>query len=60
MRFLVWGTLPVGAIVGGVLGSVIGLRETIAVTFVGGSVAVFWLLASPVPAVRTMPTSTRD
>jgi len=60
MRFLVWGTLPIGAIVGGVLGSAIGLRETIAVTFVGGSLAVFWLLASPVPAVRSMPAIPRD
>jgi hypothetical protein len=56
MRFLVWGTLPLGAIFGGVLGTVLGLRETLAVGLVGGSMAVFFLLASPVPSVREMPT----
>lgn len=60
MRFLVWGTLPLGAIFGGVLGVVIGLRATLAVALAGGSIAVFWLLASPVPSVRTMPSRPRE
>lgn len=55
MRFLVWGTLPLGAIFGGVLGAVVGLRETLAISLVGGSTAVFWILASPVPSIREMP-----
>ena len=29
MRFLVWGTIPIGSLIGGVLATVIGLRETI-------------------------------
>ncbi len=29
MRFLVWGTIPIGSLLGGALGTVIGLRETI-------------------------------
>ena len=29
MRFLVWGTIPIGALAGGALGTWIGLRETI-------------------------------
>ena len=59
MRFLVWGTLPLGAIFGGVLGAVIGLRETLAVALVGGSTAVFFLLASPVLSVKEMPKPPR-
>ncbi len=60
MRFLVWGTLPLGALFGGALGTLIGLRPTLAVAFVGASTAVFWLLASPVPAVRTIPGAVRE
>ncbi len=55
MRFLVWGTLPLGALFGGALGTVFGLRPTLAVAFVGAATAVFWLLASPVPSIQTMP-----
>jgi MFS family permease len=29
MRFLVWGTMPIGAFVGGILGNTIGLRPTV-------------------------------
>jgi MFS family permease len=34
MRFLVWGTIPLGSLTGGALGSTIGLRETL---FVGAA-----------------------
>jgi MFS family permease len=34
MRFLVWGTIPLGSLVGGALGSTVGLRETL---FVGAA-----------------------
>ena len=36
MRFIVWGTIPLGAILGGALGSIIGLHETIIVGAIGG------------------------
>jgi Major Facilitator Superfamily len=35
MRFVVWGVLPVGALIGGLLGSVIGLRPTLWVGVAG-------------------------
>ena len=37
MRFLVWGTMPLGSLAGGALGSTIGLRETL---FVGATGAL--------------------
>ena len=40
MRFIVWGTIPIGAIVGGFLGGMIGLHETIWVAAIGGVVRV--------------------
>ena len=36
MRFLVWGTIPLGSLVGGALASTIGLRETLFVGAAGG------------------------
>jgi MFS family permease len=39
MRFLVWGTIPLGSLAGGALGSTIGLRETLFVGAAGGLLA---------------------
>ena len=39
MRFLVWGTIPLGSLAGGALGSTIGLRETLFVGATGGLLA---------------------
>ena len=55
MRFVVWGVLPVGALLGGILGSVLGLRATLWVGAAGQALAVVWLLASPLRVVRDFP-----
>ena len=52
-RFLVQGVIPVGALLGGALGTVLGLRPTIVIGAVGASVAVLPLFFSPLRAVRT-------
>jgi MFS family permease len=54
-RFVVWGVIPLGAVVGGVLASAIGLRETLFVSAAGASVAFIPLLFSPLRAVRRVP-----
>jgi MFS family permease len=56
VRFLVWGTMPIGGFIGGVLGATIGLRPTLWVAAAGSLAAFLWIRLSPVPAVRTMPT----
>jgi Na+/melibiose symporter-like transporter len=53
-RFLVTGVAPIGALLGGVLGTVIGLRLTLVVGAIGSIAAVFWVLFSPVPYVETL------
>lgn len=55
MRFLVWGTIPIGALTGGALGSFVGLRETIAIGAIGGSLAILWIVFSPQRHLRDMP-----
>ncbi len=60
MRFIVWGTIPVGTIAGGGLATWIGLRETIVVGAVGGGLAFLWLLLSPQRHLRDMPEPVDD
>jgi MFS family permease len=51
-RFVNYGTRPVGALLGGVLGGAIGLRETLWISVIGSSLGVLFLLFSPMPRVR--------
>jgi len=46
-RFLVWGVIPLGALTGGALASVVGLRATLFVGAIGISFAVIPILLSP-------------
>lgn len=55
MRTIVWGTLPLGAIFGGVLGDLIGVRNAIIVSLAGGAFAFLWVLYSPVRDIKKMP-----
>lgn len=55
MRWIVWGTLPLGAIVGGLLGSYLGLRTAIGLAVLGESLAFLWVLLSPVRSLQRIP-----
>jgi MFS family permease len=55
MRFVVWGVLPIGALIGGLLGTAIGLRPTLWIGAAGEAVAGVWLLASPMRSMRDFP-----
>jgi MFS family permease len=56
MRFMVWGTLPIGSFVGGILGNTIGLRPTLWVGAIGSLFAFIPPLFSPVRSLREIPT----
>jgi MFS family permease len=56
MRWFVWGTMPIGSVVGGIIGLNLGLRETLIIAGVGGSLAFVPLLFGPVWKIKTMPT----
>jgi MFS family permease len=56
MRFLVWGTLPVGSLVGGVLGQTLGVRQTLWVGAIGGMFAFIPVLLSPLRGMRELPS----
>ncbi len=55
-RLLVSGALPVGALLGGFLGSWIGLQLTLLVGAVGLLSTWLWVVFSPVPRLRELPT----
>jgi MFS family permease len=55
MRFIVWGTIPIGALLGGALGQLFGLWPTIAAMTVADLLAPAWVLFSPVRELRTQP-----
>jgi MFS family permease len=51
-----YGVRPLGALVGGALGSSLGIRETLLIAAVGGVLSVLWLLPSPIPRIREIAT----
>jgi MFS family permease len=55
MRFIVWGVMPIGMLIGGALGTAIGLRPTIAVGALGGLLGFIWPLCSPLRSLREHP-----
>ncbi len=55
MRFMVWGTMPFGALLGGSLGTALGLRPTLLIAGIGSLLPVGWVLWSPVRSLRAMP-----
>jgi MFS family permease len=60
MRFIVWGTLPLGSFVGGILATLLPLRTTILIGAVVASSAFLWLLVSPVRTLREIPSAARS
>jgi MFS family permease len=60
MRFIVWGTLPLGALIGGVLASRIGVRDTVIVGGIGCCLPFLPVLFSPVRAIEQMPEPVED
>lgn len=53
-----YGIRPVGAVVGGLLATLVGLRPTLLVAAVGGALSVLWLLPSPIPGIRSLGPDT--
>ncbi|MET0560160.1 MAG: MFS transporter [Gaiellaceae bacterium] len=60
MRFIVWGTIPVGTLLGGALATWIGFRETIVVAAIGGGLGALFLFFSPQRHLRDLPEPVED
>ncbi len=55
MRFLVWGTMPLGGLLGGWLATVFGLRDALWIAAAGSQLAPLWVLFSPLRGLRDVP-----
>ena len=55
MRTIVWGTIPVGAFVGGILGTAIGVVPTIIIGSVISTLAALWIFVGPVRRLKAQP-----
>ena len=60
MRFIVWGVMPIGSLLGGAIGTWVGLREAMWAGAVIGSTACLPVLLSPVRGLRDMPAPADD
>jgi Major Facilitator Superfamily. len=54
-RFVNYGIRPLGALVGGLAGSALGIREALFVATIAGTAGVLWLIGSPVLRLRDLP-----
>jgi MFS family permease len=50
-----YGVRPLGTTLGGILGTVIGVRSTLWIATVGALLGLAWLLPSPIPRLREVP-----
>jgi MFS family permease len=55
VRFIVWGTIPIGAVLGGALGQAIGLWPTLLSMALCSLLAPLWVVFSPVRQLRSQP-----
>jgi MFS family permease len=55
-RMVLFGTGPIGAIIGGWLGSALGLRTALVITAITLTSPILWTLYSPVFRLKTMPS----
>jgi MFS family permease len=60
MRFLVWGTMPLGGLLGGALAATFGLRNALWIAAVGSQLAPLWVLFSPLRGLRDLPVTPDD
>jgi len=60
MRFIVWGAIPLGQILGGVIATTVGVHEAIWIGAIGNGLAVVPLVITPVRTLREMPAPIDD
>ena len=56
MRFIVWGTIPIGSVVGGLLATAVGVHGAVWIGAIGSCLPFLAVLLSPVRSLRSMPS----
>jgi MFS family permease len=60
MRFLIYGTAPVGSMLAGIVATTAGLRATLWIAGIGVAAASPWLAWSPLRSMRALPDTRED
>jgi len=60
MRWIVWGTIPLGTLIGGLLATAFGLRSALWVGAIGSVFAFLPLLLSSVRSLKELPAAPTD
>ena len=60
IRFLVWGTMPLGSLTGGALGTWLGLRTALWIGGIGMLFTFLPILLSPVRSIEKMPEPAQE
>jgi predicted MFS family arabinose efflux permease len=55
IRWVVWGTIPLGGLLGGAFGAALGVRATMWIGFAGCWAAGWWVFFSPLRVMRDVP-----
>jgi len=55
MRWLVWGTIPLGTLTGGAVAQTAGITTSLWIGAIGSTPMFLWVLLSPLRSVRTIP-----
>jgi hypothetical protein len=56
-RWIIWGVMPLGGLLGGALGALIGVRPSMWLAIIGTWAAGFWIFFSPLRSVRDLPVA---
>jgi MFS family permease len=59
-RFLVWGTMPVGSFLGGILGTAVGVVPTLWIGTIVGFASLLPVMISPLWRMQTLPEHIED
>jgi predicted MFS family arabinose efflux permease len=60
VRFMVWGTQPLGAIAGGLVATAVGLRATLVVAAIGTFLAIGFVLTPRIRGIKEIPEQVQD
>jgi len=57
IRFMVWGVMPIGSFIGGLIGQQFGVVTALSVGAVGNLFAALWVFFSPLRSMTNMPSA---
>jgi MFS family permease len=60
MRWIVWGTMPIGSLVGGAIATTYSVKSALWVGAIGGAFAFLPVLLTPVAKIREMPSRVEE